>query len=202
MRRQGGWAATFAAVLVLTGCGGEAIEEPHAGDAPVSQSDAPVIIEWSASGAALTQEGVDPDQVAGLVVPAPLGTVFEFMGWQGIVTEAEVSTQPNEGDSSNPVSVVLQMTLDVSAPSPLTEQTISPFFPTPTWKTLDMPRCHAADPPQDPWTAGERREMSTCHFFHTEAIGADLPEGHITIRYGSSRYVTAVTTVTTRGPDY
>ncbi|GEM_PF-1749092 len=201
MRRRAAPAAVFAVVLLLAACGGEQLDRPVAGEAVNPASAAPVVIEWSSYGATLTQEGVEPDQVPGLEA-APLGTVFEFMGWRGIVTQAEVSTQPNAADSSNPVSVVLQMTLDVTAPSPLTEQTISPFVPSPTWKSRDMPRCTAADPPQDPWVAGERREMSTCHFFHTEGIGPDVPVGKITIRYGGSRHVTVITTATTRGPDY
>lgn len=153
-------------------------------------------------GGDISQEGELPEGYVPGVDPAPLGTPYEFLGWRAVVGEAEVTTQPNEAGGPNPVTVVLQMQLTVTAPSPLTEQTVSPFFPQPRWKTLDMPPCFPDERDTDDWSAGEEREVTSCHFFNTEGIGDDLPEGTIVIRYGGMSHTARVVTATTRGPDY
>lgn len=95
------------------------------------------------------------------------------------------------------------MTLTVTAPDPVpNEQEISPFVPTPSWKTLDMVPCTVGSPDETPWGAGESRDVTSCHYFSDSEVGDDRPQGTITVRYQDFDYITRVYSEVTRGPDY
>ncbi|MGO1318396.1 MAG: hypothetical protein ACTMIR_15395 [Cellulomonadaceae bacterium] len=169
----------------------------------------PEVIAVSAGGS-VSVDGVDLAEidrpVAGLTAgePAPASTRIDFDGWSTVVTSAEVTTQPSESPT-NPLAVVVQLTLEVTAPQDAASSEggmAFPFRPTARVNGVDFRSCFAPDGEIE-LDAGEQRKVDFCLAARgSEEWRADTPTVSVALRYGGSRQVERIEVATTRGPDY
>lgn len=223
MARRGWWSSAIALGALgafVTACASDTSADPAAsadgGSAEVADvvADAdvyyPDVIEVSAGGK-ITVDGVPYDEidspVAGLNAfePAPADTEVVFDGWSVVVTSAEVTTQPSEGTTTNPLTVVLQGELDVTAPQEINatgDDRMFPFRPAARIAGVDFVPCFAPDG-GIVFSESERRTEEFC----LAARGSEewkelMPTATVELLYAGYQYVDRVEIALTRGPDY